>query len=107
VLLLELKTTAALVGVTALLTALSVLSAAAALTAITEIFPNAVRSSGLAVSYALAVSVFGGSTQFVVAWLTHATGNPMSPAFYVMLSSALSLWAMWRLPAARRGAPAA
>lgn len=107
VLLLELKTTAALVGVTALLTALSVLSAAAALTAITEIFPNAVRSSGLAVSYALAVSVFGGSTQFVVAWLTHATGNPMSPAFYVMLSSALSLWAMWRLPAARRGAPPA
>jgi hypothetical protein len=66
-----------------------------------------VRSSGLAVSYALAVSVFGGSTQFVVAWLTHATGNPMSPAFYVMLSSAISLWAMWRLPAARRGAPAA
>jgi MFS family permease len=88
----------ALVGVTALLTALSSLSAAAALAAVTEVFPNAVRSSGLAVSYALAVSLFGGTTQFVVAWLTHATGDPMSPAFYVILSSAASLWAMWRLP---------
>jgi len=45
--------------VTALLTLLGVLSGAAALTMLTETFPNEVRSSGLAIAYATAVSVFG------------------------------------------------
>jgi MFS family permease len=92
-------TSAVLVFVTALMTLLGVLSAAAVLTALTEVFPNEVRSSGLAISYALSVSIFGGSTQFIIAWLIGMTGNRVSPAYYVILTSIISLWAMFKLPA--------
>ena len=84
--------------VTAALTLLSTLSAAAALAAVTEIFPSEVRSSGLAISYAASASLFGGTTQFAVAWLIGATGDPLAPAWYVILTSAVSLWAMFGLP---------
>jgi hypothetical protein len=42
------------------------------------------RSGGLAMIYAVAISVFGGSTQFVVAWLTQLTGDPLAPAWYMI-----------------------
>ena len=92
------KSLGSMLAVTALLNLLSTLSAATALVAIAEIFPNRVRSSGMAVSYAISVSVFGGTTQFVIAWLIGATGDPLSPAYYVILTSLISLWAMFRLP---------
>src|SRR5882757_1027216 len=57
------KSVGALVFVTALLGLLVVVSSVASLVALTEIFPNEVRSSGLALSYAVSVSVFGGTTQ--------------------------------------------
>jgi MFS family permease len=47
-----------------------------------EAFPQAVRSSGLAILYASGVAIFGGTTQFVVAWLINVTGDPMVPAYY-------------------------
>jgi MFS family permease len=99
-LLLRFTNTGILMFVTALLTLLSSLSAAAALTAVTEAFPNEVRSSGVALSYALSVSVFGGTTQFMIAWLIGTTGNRLSPAYYVIVSSLISLWAMFKLPRA-------
>jgi MFS family permease len=106
-LLLKFTTAAVLVCVTALITLLGALSSAAVLTALTEVFPNEVRSSGLAISYALSVSIFGGSTQLIIAWLIGLTGNRVSPAYYVILTSSIGLWAMFRLPVpanpARRG----
>jgi len=104
VLLMAVATTGVLMFVTALLTLLGVLSTAAAMTAITEAFPNQVRSSGLAIAYATAVSVFGGTTQFVVAWLIGVTGDRLSPAYYVIVTSIISLWAMFKLPATPRTA---
>jgi MFS family permease len=92
------KTALALVLVTALLTLLSTAGASAALAALTEVFPNEVRSSGLAICYAVSVSVFGGTTQFVIAWLIGTTGDPLSPAYYVIATSLVSLWAMFQLP---------
>ncbi len=91
------KTTWALLSVQALLTVLG-MGSVAALAALTEIFPNEVRSSGLAICYAVSVSVFGGTTQFVIAWLIGTTGDPLSPAYYVIATSLISLWAMFRLP---------
>jgi MHS family citrate/tricarballylate:H+ symporter-like MFS transporter len=52
-----------------------------------EAFPQSVRSSGLAILYALGVSIFGGTTQFVVAWLIEATGDPMVPAYYQIVAN--------------------
>jgi MFS family permease len=91
-------TTWALVGVTGLITLLSTLSGASAIAALSEVFPNAVRSSGFAIAYAVSVSVFGGTTQFIIAWLVGTTGDALSPAYYVILTSAISLWAMFLLP---------
>jgi MFS family permease len=51
-----------------------------------EAFPKAVRSSGLSVLYALGVTIFGGTTQFIVAWLIDWTKNPMLPAWYQIAS---------------------
>jgi MFS family permease len=97
--------TGVLVFVTALVTLLGALSAAAATTALASAFPNEVRSSGIAISYAIAVSVFGGTTQFIIAWLVGVTGDRLSPAYYLIATSAISLWAMFHLPATlRKGA---
>jgi MFS family permease len=87
-----------LLAVSALLNLLTAVSAATALVAISETFPNRVRGSGMAISYAISVSVFGGTTQFVIAWLIGSTGDPLSPAYYVILTSLVSLWAMFRVP---------
>ena len=58
---------------------------------LSEAFPKLVRSSGLAIAYALGTTVFGGTTQFVVAWLIHVTGNPLVPAWYQIVANAASI----------------
>jgi MFS family permease len=73
-------------------------SAAALITVVTAAFPRAVRSSGLAITYALAVTLFGSTTQFVIAWLAGVTGNPLAPAYYGIATGLISLWAMNGLP---------
>jgi MFS family permease len=102
VLLLRFTNATTLVLVTALLTLLGALGATAALTALTEAFPNQVRSSGIAIAYAISVSAFGGTTQFIIAWLIGSSGNRLSPAWYVIASSLVSLWAMFKLPPGKR-----
>jgi hypothetical protein len=58
---------------------------------LSEAFPKAVRSSGLGILYALGVMLFGGTTQFVVAWLIDWTQNPMVPAWYQMAANVASI----------------
>ena len=59
-----------------------------------EMLPIGVRASGISVIYSIGVTVFGGSSQFIVTWLLAKTGNPMSPAFYMMACGLLSLCAL-------------
>jgi MFS family permease len=87
-----------LLGVTAFLAILTSVSATASLTIVPELVPKALRSTVIAVSYALGVAIFGGTTQFVVTWLIHETGNPLAPAMYVMVASFITLIAMFLLP---------
>ena len=56
-----------------------------------EAFPQSVRSSGLAILYALGVTIFGGTTQFVVAWLIDVTKDPMVPAWYQIVATMASI----------------
>jgi hypothetical protein len=58
---------------------------------IPECFPKSVRSAGLSIVYATAVTVFGGTTQFVVTWLIHATGSPLAPAWYLIGTSVIGI----------------
>jgi MFS family permease len=73
-----------LLGVTVIITALNTLSSAAVFTAITEALPMHMRSGGFAVIYALAITIFGGTTQLIETGLIHVTGNVLAPAWYLM-----------------------
>lgn len=62
-----------------------------------EMLPAGVRASGISVVYSIGVTVFGGSSQFIVTWLLASTGSPMAPAFYMMACGLLSLGALLSL----------
>ena len=62
-------------------------------TALAEQFPTRVRSTALAISYNIAVMLFGGLAQFFVTWLIEATGTPIAPAYYLMFGAAVGLLA--------------
>lgn len=66
----------------------------AVLVHITEDFPARIRSGALAIVYALAISIFGGSTQFAVAWLTGVTGSPLAPAWYMAAAAVVGFAAL-------------
>ncbi|MGA0586321.1 MFS transporter [Dyella sp. KRB-257] len=89
---------AVLYGATIVLTVASTLSTGTVLVAVTESLPAHVRSGALAMVYALAISVFGGSTQFAVAWLTRLSGNALAPAWYMIGSVLVGLLAVSFLP---------
>jgi MFS transporter, MHS family, citrate/tricarballylate:H+ symporter len=70
-------------GAIAILAVLQAFLTAPALITITESLPKAVRSGALAIIYAVATSVFGGTTQFAIKGLTDLTGSPLAPAWYM------------------------
>jgi MHS family proline/betaine transporter-like MFS transporter len=57
---------------------------------LTMIFPARTRSTGVALSYNLAVTVFGGMAPLTISLLIHFTGNNQIPAFYVIFAALLS-----------------
>ncbi|WP_028534315.1 MFS transporter [Paludibacterium yongneupense] len=59
-----------------------------------ESFPKSIRAGYMASAYAIAVSVFGGTSQLVAGWLLHITGNKMAPAWYMIGSVLISLLAV-------------
>ena len=56
-----------------------------------EQFPARIRSGAMAIPYNLVVAAFGGTVPYVATWLVSTTGSKLSPAFYVMLLSAVTL----------------
>lgn len=86
---------------TTVLTVLTAIGSTASLVAIPELLPRSIRSTGLSIAYAVGVSLFGGSTQFVITWLLKVTGDPTSPAWYVTVTSVITLAAMWVMPESR------
>jgi hypothetical protein len=57
-------------------------------------FPVATRAVGIAFSYAVSVTVFGGFAPFIAAWLIAQTGDALSPSFYLMATALLSVIAL-------------
>ena len=65
-------------------------------------------STGLALTYALGVAIFGGTATYVVTWLVGVTGDPLASTYYVMATNVVVLVAAFaceiRIPrACRRG----
>lgn len=55
------------------------------------LFPVHSRSTGVALSYNLAVTLFGGLAPLTITWLTHVTGSSLMPAFYLIFAGLVSL----------------
>ncbi len=64
--------------------------------AMAELFPTRIRFGGVAIAYNLAVAFFGGVTPWSLAWLLTVTGNPLSPALYVMMAALITLLTVLR-----------
>ncbi len=71
-----------LLGGIFILSAVTILSGAAAYAAITESLRKEVRGMVFGAIYAGSVTVFGGTTQPIIAWLIHLTGDPLAPMWY-------------------------
>ena len=77
--------------------------------AISESLPPAIRARTFALVYSVPVALFGGTTQLVVTWLLHVTGNPMAIAWYltgVTLVGLVAMALMTESAPSRAGTPA-
>lgn len=88
-------------AVTFLLSALSSINAAAIIVAIPESLPRNVRSAGLSIVYAFSVSIFGGSTNYVVNKLIALSGDRLAPAYYLVAFSVVGTIAALMMPETR------
>jgi MFS family permease len=68
------------------------------LSSLGEGLPMRIRSGALGLAYATAVAVFGGTTQYMVAWLTKLTHSPLAPAWYLTAAVGVSFLAMLAMP---------
>lgn len=66
--------------------------------AASESLPKRMRGGTIATVYALAVAIFGGTTQLLITWLIHVTGSPMAPVWYLLVASAIGLGAKMLIP---------
>jgi MHS family proline/betaine transporter-like MFS transporter len=67
---------------------------------LSEQFPVETRAIGVSLGFSTAVSVFGGLAPLVATWLIAATGDNLSPSYYLIVTALLSLFALmaiqWR-----------
>jgi MFS transporter, MHS family, proline/betaine transporter len=70
---------------------------------LSEQFPVEVRAVGIAFSFSISVTIFGGFAPFVATWLIAQTGDPLSPSYYLMATALLSVIALMAIE--RRASP--
>jgi MFS family permease len=85
---------ASLLGGMAVLGILTGLISGGFYAALTESLAKTNRGQHFALTYSIAIAVFGGTTQPIVTWLIEVTGQPITPGFYLVGSSFLALLAM-------------
>ncbi|RDI42163.1 MFS transporter [Falsibacillus pallidus] len=56
-----------------------------------SLFFTDVRYGGLAITYNISASLFGGTTPLVLAWMIDITANRMIPAYYLIGASAIGI----------------
>jgi MFS family permease len=91
----HLRTAGSLYVAALVMAPLLALGSSATMAFLAESLPPQIRSGGIGIIYALAITVFGGSASFVVAWLTEVTHSPLAPAWYMCGALAIGLCAMF------------
>jgi MHS family proline/betaine transporter-like MFS transporter len=69
---------------------------------LTQLFPTATRSTGVALSYNIAVTLFGGLAPLTVTTLINVSGSKIVPAFYLIFAGVVSLALVGLTPSGRR-----
>jgi MFS family permease len=82
------------VGGSCLLSILGVIATSSFYVAFSESLPKGIRGRGVAITYALSIAIFGGSTQVVITWLIQATGHREAPGVYMFAAALTALVAM-------------
>jgi MHS family citrate/tricarballylate:H+ symporter-like MFS transporter len=77
-----------------LMGALSSMSSGPGLILLTESVRKEVRGLVLSTVYAVALAVFGGTTQPIITALIHLTGDPLAPAWYMIGATAVGIVAI-------------
>ncbi len=95
------RSAASVILVTVLVSILTNFASAGSIVGIPEALPRAVRSTGLSVAYALAVTLFGGSTQWVINKLIAVTGDKLAPAYYLAVTGIIGAIAAFAMPETR------
>ncbi len=72
------------------------------MTVLVELLPSRVRVGGFSIGYNISVAIFTGPAALVATYLISATGNPASPAFYIIGASVLSLVTILTVPETAR-----
>lgn len=98
----ETRTATALLASTAILTIFHILGSSPATIHFAEALPARVRAGGIGIVYAVAIALFGGTTQLFETLLIRWTGNPVAPAWYMMGAVAVALVGALFIPEARR-----
>ncbi len=93
-LLTQVPTVAMLVAMSALMATLLGFYGPPMMAVLTESVPARLRAGSLGIIYAVGVASFGGTAQFMVAWLTKVTGSSLAPAWYMSGALAIGLVGM-------------
>ncbi|MEU6643558.1 MFS transporter [Saccharomonospora sp. NPDC046836] len=62
-----------------------------------ELFPRAIRFTGMSLGWNIGVIVAGGTAPVLCVWLVEVTGNALAPAFFVMTAALVGLIAIWAI----------
>jgi MHS family citrate/tricarballylate:H+ symporter-like MFS transporter len=90
----EYHSASALLWMTALLTVFSAMGSTPIIIALTEGLPARIRCGAVAMTYAFAISIFGGSAQLIVKLLIGVMHSPIAPAWYLAAALAAGLVGM-------------
>ncbi|WP_190815617.1 MFS transporter [Saccharopolyspora pogona] len=63
-----------------------------------ELFPTRLRYTAYALGYNISTAAFGGSAPFLMTYLISATGNSAMPAYYLVLTAAVTALAVLAIP---------
>lgn len=91
------RTPAVLLAMTGVLYSLFALSTCPSVIWLTESLPAQIRSGGVATIYAVAIAIFGGTTQYAVTWLIKVTRDPEAPAWYWAAAALMGLAVMFAI----------
>ena len=97
----ELRTASALLASTAVLTVFHILGSSPATIHFAQSLPARARAGTIGIVYALAIAIFGGTTQLIETLLIRWTGNPTAPGWYMISAVTLALGGALFIPDSR------